>query len=492
MRTNAPWCARLAWVIVLLAESGSLRVTAAAAQSSAAPSNAQPCVAGVSAGGPVAAVAATDSPPWKWKKKKAGKGDFSSIAVDAQGQPHVAFRDTGGTEHAIKHAWLDGQHWVTELVDAEADSVGDVALAIDGEGGLHMAYGAYLLGPNDWFVRYAHKTGDAWEIETIEVGGSSNSITADEDGAVHLLHVSNTFTTLGTVRHLKRTRTGWDAETVAMNGGDFGSSLVVRNGKAHATWSSNSIPRILEFATLDAGLWTVEEVDEGIFGSMVLSADDVPHAAYTAESSVELRHAWFDGQDWQHETLVSPLDLFGETVPDGLFLVGEMPALVADPLGRIHMVFQITVSQGEASGHALLAATLAGDVWSPTAVGPNKVGFRSSIAVAPSGIVHVSSGKTVGDDVKTVMALRLKGCKLSLSVVPKAAGTVTVSPTWAECSGKLKTEFYPGTEVTLTEVPAPGFMFVGWSKDGSGTDATSIVTLDKKRKVVAKFAPVPP
>lgn len=499
---------RAVWALALAL--GGFHVTAATAQSSLVPSEAPPSVprfdvgtllsglvtdanCGADATPPASALDATaDSAPWKWKTRKLGKGDTSSIAVDPEGNPHVLFKNSNTPVQFVTHAWFDGHHWRSEILDADADHFGDLSLVIDADGVLHAAYEAEVLDQNlvlQPFLRYARKAADAWQIETVEAGGMSVSIDVDDAGVVHIVHLDAPNT--ANVRHLTRTALGWDTESIGPLAIQAGTALRLRSGKVYATFVG-ALDGLLHFALLDQGVWTVEDVDTGGFESMVIDPDGIPHVAYVTSGNGELRHAWRDEVlGWQHETLVSAADLFGVAPPAGLSLGADSPALAVDFAGRIQMVFQLSANVNGGTGLALFAASYADGTWTPTAAGPGKVGFRSSIAVAPSGIVHVSSGKSVGQNVKSVIELSLKGTKLSLSVLPKAAGTVTVSPTGAECTGKLATEFYPGTDVTLTEAPATGFTFVGWEQDGAGTDTTCIVTLDQKRKVVARFAPSP-
>ena len=119
-------------------------------------------------------------------------------------------------------------------------------------------------------------------------------------------------------------------------------------------------------------------------------------------------------------------------------------------------------------------------------------GGDPSIAVTRSGIVHAVASRNTPGAWSDTLALQLKGRKLSLRVVPPLAGTITDSVTGLSCDHKLVENYYPGTAVTLTATPAPGFVFAGWAAVASGTEPECSVTLDKSRKVVARFEPVGP
>jgi hypothetical protein len=68
-------------------------------------------------------------------------------------------------------------------------------------------------------------------------------------------------------------------------------------------------------------------------------------------------------------------------------------------------------------------------------------------------------------------------------VSPVGGGTVTRSANAPE-------DYYPdGSTVTLTAVPASGYVFVGWSGDYSGNTNPLAVTITSFRRIVAVFAP---
>jgi len=50
-----------------------------------------------------------------------------------------------------------------------------------------------------------------------------------------------------------------------------------------------------------------------------------------------------------------------------------------------------------------------------------------------------------------------------------------------------ESSYLPATVVTLTAVPAPGWMFSGWSGDLSGTASPTIITMDSSKAVTATF-----
>jgi len=66
-----------------------------------------------------------------------------------------------------------------------------------------------------------------------------------------------------------------------------------------------------------------------------------------------------------------------------------------------------------------------------------------------------------------------------LTITKNGKGTVTANPTAAS--------YAPGTVVTLTATPDPGFPWIGWGGACSGTATTCSVTMNANLSVVANF-----
>ncbi|MFQ5605839.1 MAG: phytase [bacterium] len=73
-----------------------------------------------------------------------------------------------------------------------------------------------------------------------------------------------------------------------------------------------------------------------------------------------------------------------------------------------------------------------------------------------------------------------KATQLTLKVTRTGAGQVTLQP-----SGP---SYMPGTQVQLTAVPEPGWIFTGWDGDLEGLENPATLTMDKLKEVVAIFS----
>ena len=89
---------------------------------------------------------------------------------------------------------------------------------------------------------------------------------------------------------------------------------------------------------------------------------------------------------------------------------------------------------------------------------------------------ETSSGSCINLDYISVQALTTT---YALTVTA-TNGTVTKSPNAAS--------YESGTVVTLTAVPATGYLFTGWSGDLTGTANTASITMNSAKSVTANFA----
>jgi hypothetical protein len=105
---------------------------------------------------------------------------------------------------------------------------------------------------------------------------------------------------------------------------------------------------------------------------------------------------------------------------------------------------------------------------------------------ASDGQLVLATGATV--EAYTVAAAVVAGD--TLSVAREGTGSGTVQGTGIACPPTCTHSYPPATEVTLTETPAPGSRFAGWSGGGcSGSATTCAVTLTADAVVTATFSP---
>jgi len=192
-------------------------------------------------------------------------GDWgTSIDVDSSGHPHIAYFD--GTNWILKHTWLDGGTWQTEVV-ADTPGVGRFpALQVDPGDGLHLAYRDDMNRE----PKYAFFDGVEWESKHINPAmwtadyGYWNSIAVTEEGEPYIGCYDADF---GSLFYLWPSMSPWDEEW----------PLHLYFSPIPVDGLSNLTPHIV--------------------------FDDVgtPHVAYADPCSKELVHAWREGASWQFE-----------------------------------------------------------------------------------------------------------------------------------------------------------------------------------------------
>lgn len=102
----------------------------------------------------------------------------------------------------------------------------------------------------------------------------------------------------------------------------------------------------------------------------------------------------------------------------------------------------------------------------------------SGDATDSSGSVNI----TMSSNKSVTAAFGKSSYTLATAVSPASVGTVTLS---------TKGPYSPGTQVTLTANPIPGYQFSGWSGDASGTQNPLTVTMDKDMSITVNFTELP-
>ena len=112
---------------------------------------------------------------------------MNSLALDSSGNPHISYYDA--TNNDLKYASWNGASWNIQIVDS-AENVGYAnSLALDSSGNPHISYMRYDANSNLHYLEYAHWTGSAWSIETVDSAGWDGlctSIAVDSSGNPHI------------------------------------------------------------------------------------------------------------------------------------------------------------------------------------------------------------------------------------------------------------------------------------------------------------------
>lgn|GEM_PF-2274334 len=240
---------------------------------------------------------------WQTQTFESIEGSFfnPSIAVDASGQPHIAYQSTGYIGD-IKYRWFNGITWTVETVDTGFSP----SLALDANGHPHIAYYNDFYNPN---VRHAWHDGTSWHIDMIDQGQL-----ASLEGEISLkLDV-------------------------------LGHPFIAYENRV----IPNVSPPIIKFAAYDGTSWISRTVDPGANQayqpSLTLDKDSQPHIAYIAifSSTIDLVYSWLENNVWQQEIVESDIS------PS----FNGNPSLQLDSAGQPHISYSQSTSDLQQVKHA--------------------------------------------------------------------------------------------------------------------------------------------
>jgi hypothetical protein len=273
-------------------------------------------------------------------------GGFSSIALDSNGNPHIGHSRGLKADHNLGYAKWEGGTWSVETVDAEGDTGCDTSLALDANDWPRISYERRpvpIHNEREHMLKHAAWNGSSWNIEVVDVTRnmiSETSIAVDSAGNSH-------------VSHGERIDGNWTLKYVSWNG----------------------------------GAWNIEVVDAdasvGIHNELALDGSDRPHIAYYDITNKDLKYAWWNGNAWN----ISVVDSDG--------WVGGEPSIAIDSNDRPHIAYFNTAE------HNLKYASWNVSVWNIETVDFDGV-FQQAISITldQDDLPHISYTDWMNFDLK--------------------------------------------------------------------------------------------
>ena len=119
-------------------------------------------------------------------------GYYSSMAVDDQGQFHIAHYDSKEEDLRYSTGVPNGQ-WSNTIIDSGGNTGRNPAIAIDAAGDPHIVYHSWA----GWDLKYAtlNPSSPDWQVSNLETAGSvgdSSSIFIDDTGIIHIAYSDDT------------------------------------------------------------------------------------------------------------------------------------------------------------------------------------------------------------------------------------------------------------------------------------------------------------
>jgi hypothetical protein len=320
-------------------------------------------------------------------------GQHSSIAIDSDGFPHVAYYDLYWAN--LKYATPSripgpGPLWVITPVDTPGEVGSSSSLALDSGDNPHISYYDHTNGD----LKHARWTGSAWSIETVDAAGNVGSYTSlalDSGDHPHICYFDETN---GDLKHARWTGSAWSIETVDVAGtGTYASvgmycSLALDSGNhPHISYFDEGNGD-LKYARWTGSAWSIETVDTardvGRFTSLALDSGDNPHISYYYSFDApygDLKYARWTGSAWSIETVDS-------TNFEQAGHIGEYTSIALDSRDNPHISYCDAIKYNDED---LKYARWTGSAWSiETVDAADGVGQFTSLALDSEGKPHIS------------------------------------------------------------------------------------------------------
>ncbi len=308
------------------------------------------------------------------------EGFYPSLALDGDGKVHISY----GAASLLKYATNASGSWVSTTADHVPNSnIFYTSIATDSSGRAHVSYAVYGVNTE---IRYATNTSGSWVAVRADPGdageNSPSSIAVDALGSVHIVYAGEALqgSWVYPVRYATNASGAWVSTTVD-DGAGFTSFTLDPSGSAQIGYYANGEIR---FATDATGSWVVTTVDRAVeagrFNSLALDASGHAFISYVGKGSTEgLRYATDASGRWVTTTVDQALV--------------EYTSVALDSSGNAHIVYREWLNFiGDIGPWAVLKhSTNAGGTWNTADIaGPGFVGADPSLAFDPSGKAHIS------------------------------------------------------------------------------------------------------
>ena len=426
--------------------------------------------------------AAFDGTSWEVEEvdNEGSTGRYSSIAVDHEGNPHIAYVNESTTPRQVLYAHHNGTSWSTEVVDTPYYAY-DTSIELGSDGTTHITYAVYNSSGNHYNLRYSYHNGTEWVQEDVMDYGSTWSSTYSGTGRNSHIKLNGTG-----VPHVVfyddatddvylsiRSNGSWSSTSVDDFGGYYTTaersiSLAIDSldGLHVAYYDMSS--RLLEYAHREAGgsSWAKAVVhDQGnhyIATSVSIAVDrsDMPHIAYHDRSQKDLEYARFDGTSWIVETLDAQND------------VGRFPNIAIDEYGHIHIAYE---NDTQDSIKSMVIGNGMASTEKVSQVGTHSYGL--GYAVSGSGATHLSFYNG-SDSAGTLQHAQNSGSSWSVVTVDDSSAMVgTYSDIALDSSGNPHISYVDATNGLLRYAQFDGADWTLSTVDASGSviGHTSIV-----------------
>lgn len=310
-------------------------------------------------------------------------GSFASLALDTSYRPHISYYDF--THNNLKHAWraTDGT-WNKETVDSTGTTGWFTSIAMDTENRVHISY----MDVTDGRLRYARKVNSDWTLRTLDSSGPGKvgmftSLALDISQKPGIFYTNGG---IGILKHIYSTSSNastWstpsDVNYYFRDVGQATSLALNTIGVPFISYLDSTVGQ-LKHARAYGMIWDrdfvrTDGLNTGLYSSIDLSGEYIPHIAYYEQNNGNLWYASWTGSAWSSLKIDHAND------------VGRYVSLEIDPLQVPH------ISYYDATNRDLLYATydVVSSSWVTTTVDTlDNTGMFTSITVNAANLPYIS------------------------------------------------------------------------------------------------------
>lgn len=258
-----------------------------------------------------------------------GAGTYVSLAVDATGEPHLAYNSP--YEDGLHYATWTGKKWKRLIIDASHINY-YTSIQLDKQGHPRISYYLYHAPDKSYLLhlKFASFDGQRWSIETVDKRpetGKFNALALDASGYPHIAY-SNV--SLGDLLYAAWDGSRWnfgdvDSRRVHNDYVGIGDSIAMDHADSPRIAYFDSTKNLVKYAWLEDGRWKNEVVDE------LSGRGEVDHVSLQVDSKNRVHLAYYDGGSGFLKYAVRDEKGWHSEVVDNNGNVGKYPSLCLDP-----------------------------------------------------------------------------------------------------------------------------------------------------------------
>jgi hypothetical protein len=256
-------------------------------------------------------------------------GEFTSLALDAEGNPHISYLGRFYSSHSydLKYAYYNGSSWQIETVDVDGSVGWYTSLALDSEGKPHISYVDY----DTHDLKYIYHNGTSWTVpQVVGSAGNTTSLVIDSSNNPHICYNDySNYSYYLTCTHYNGS--SWDEpEIVDPTYVDYISLAIDGSNHLHVSYWASFPVADLKYAYYDGAGWSVQTVlggrcsgtgtpcanndvcpsgetcagDVGMHSSLALDSNGNPHISYNEYETDTHNYVYHNGSSWVEPQVV--------------------------------------------------------------------------------------------------------------------------------------------------------------------------------------------